>query len=293
MNFLGDSSLTGQIVDTQTTLPIRGAAIVIQSLEEEKVIAQTITDDNGEYLLLNLPSENVKVEITALHYHPESKVILLSNERTILNCDLTPLFLDPCRNGEKLDINCYLTEADGTRKKTITFTEIGPRSTVQKTLTNGQILNMQKITALIKGFVVVEVETSKGTCKSTPIFFQRFEQFILYAPEGTGIDFTIDAFDCEADIICEENEQGIPTFQELTVSITLGQHITSYTPSIIEMKGTLIQPRSHYPSPTLPYASVQKTEALCINIKKVYDWTVRQRYFSLTLNRDSVSFYGE
>ncbi|WP_162595894.1 carboxypeptidase-like regulatory domain-containing protein [Bacillus sp. CGMCC 1.16541] len=300
MNFLGDSTLTGQIVDAQTKLPLVNASIFIRLFDQEAIIAQTTTDANGQYNFSRLPSsEHLIIEVTAPDYVTESEtLVLLSNKNHLLHYDLVPLFIDPCRNGEKLEIRCFLTDANGVQKKTITFTEIGRRSTIQMTLPNGEVTDVQKITALLRGFVVVEVVSEKGTCRSNPIPFQQLERFVLWAPEGTGINFSIDAYECEATIICEENEDGIPTFQELTVSISLCESLTSLASSVIEMKGNIIQPRTQtsellltsFLSSSSPPSS-QNRQAMSIRIKKMYDWVVRNHHLTLTLNRKNVSFH--
>lgn len=153
-------------------------------------------------------------------------------------------------------IRCFLTDDEGNRidqtvdNNALICQEIlqpNGRQPVHVTLPSGDTVTLQKVKALVKGHVVVQVVNANGhvVCESSPIPFATAQTFILCAPEGTTLDCHISFFECDASLICTDN------FSQLDVSITLCLEVQMEAEVKLEVEARYCQPREEILEATL------------------------------------------
>ncbi|AMX83265.1 hypothetical protein GS3922_05980 [Geobacillus subterraneus] len=166
-------------------------------------------------------------------------------QRTGTMCEfLTAQAMDP----QALTIRCFLTDAAGNPIDPVVdqdalicqeITQPNGRQPVNVTLPSGEIVTLQKVKALVKGHVVVQIVSPTGTviCQSSPIPFATAQTFILCAPEGTQLNCHISFFECDTSLVCTDN------FAQLDVSITLCLEVQMEADVKIEVEARFCQPR--------------------------------------------------
>jgi hypothetical protein len=159
-------------------------------------------------------------------------------------------------DAEEFSIRCFLTDDDGKRIEPVVDNDaficqeiIQPngRQPVNVTLPSGETVTLQKVKALVKGHVVVQVVNANGhiVCESKPIPFATAQTFILCAPEGTMLDCHISFFECDASLVCTDN------FSQLDVSITLCLEVQMEADVKIEVEARFCKPREEILEATL------------------------------------------
>ncbi|QOR85014.1 hypothetical protein IMZ17_04420 [Geobacillus stearothermophilus] len=160
-------------------------------------------------------------------------------------CDfLAAQNMDP----QNFAIRCFLTDAAGNPidpvvdQDALICQEImqpNGRQPVNVTLPSGETVTLQKVKALVKGHVVVQIVSPTGTviCQSAPIPFATAQTFILCAPEGTQLNCHISFFECDTSLVCTDN------FTQLDVSITLCLEVQVEADVKIEVEARFCQPR--------------------------------------------------
>jgi hypothetical protein len=158
---------------------------------------------------------------------------------------------DPCAvlGDSAFTVNCFVTDSlgnpvDPTVEGSLVCTEIiqpGGRLEITATLPDGETVTLQKVKALVKGFVVVEVSDLQGntTCTSDPIPFATAQTFFLCAPEGTELNCHVSFFECDANLMCTNG-----TFQQLDVSITICLDAQMEANVKLEIEGKFCSPRA-------------------------------------------------
>ncbi|RAK15349.1 hypothetical protein B0I26_12241 [Anoxybacillus vitaminiphilus] len=159
-------------------------------------------------------------------------------------------------NPEDFTIRCFLTDEDGHRIDPVVDNDalicqeiIQPdgRQPVRITLPSGEKVTLQKVKALVKGHVVVQILDANGhvVCESKAIPFATAQTFILCAPEGTMLDCHISFFECDASLVCTDN------FSQLDVSITLCLEVQMEADVKIEVEARFCKPREEILEATL------------------------------------------
>ncbi|KMY61023.1 hypothetical protein TGS27_1047 [Geobacillus stearothermophilus] len=168
-------------------------------------------------------------------------------------CDfLAAQNMDP----QNFAIRCFLTDAAGNPidpvvdQDALICQEImqpNGRQPVNVTLPSGETVTLQKVKALVKGHVVVQIVSPTGTviCQSAPIPFATAQTFILCAPEGTQLNCHISFFECDTSLVCTDN------FTQLDVSITLCLEVQVEADVKIEVEARFCQPREELAEATL------------------------------------------
>ncbi|OLO35869.1 hypothetical protein BTR23_16095 [Alkalihalophilus pseudofirmus] len=167
---------------------------------------------------------------------------------------------DPCldlANMGAMSIKCILTDSlgnpvDPLEHGSILCTEIPQthgRHEVEITLPDGEVVTLQKVKVLKKGYFVVQVANAAGTLvyTSKPQHFAVAEKFFLCAPEGTHLQCEITDFECDAHLICGEDEAGDPVFQQIDVSINMCQNVQMEALVKLEITAGFCQPRQELP----------------------------------------------
>ncbi|WP_010283308.1 BMQ_0737 family morphogenetic spore coat protein [Bacillus timonensis] len=164
-----------------------------------------------------------------------------------------------CRFLEKQDedftVNCFLSDDKGRRidpredEEFFTCKEITPargRTPVTVTLPNGDTVTLQRVKALVKGFVAIQIVNENGevVCSSTGIPFATVQNFLLCAPDGTELDCHVSFFECDANLICAED------FQQLDVSLTLCLEVQIEADVKLEIEAKFCHPREEILEPT-------------------------------------------
>ncbi|MDE5412685.1 hypothetical protein [Alkalihalobacterium chitinilyticum] len=168
--------------------------------------------------------------------------------------------VDPCAELAemgKLSIECILTDAHGNPVNPLApgaiickeITQPHGRQDVNITLPDGEVLTLQRVKVLKKGYYILQIRNASGTvvCTSAPQSFAVAEKFFLCAPEGTFLQCEITDFECDVNLICEEDEEGDPTFQQIDVSINMCQNIQMEAIVKLEIEAEFCQPRSEVP----------------------------------------------
>jgi len=157
---------------------------------------------------------------------------------------LTAQTMDP----HDFTIRCFLTDAAGNPIDPVVdqdalicqeITQPNGRQPVNVTLPSGETVTLQKVKALVKGHVVVQIVSPAGMviCQSSPIPFATAQTFILCAPEGTQLNCHISFFECDTSLVCTNN------FAQLDVSITLCLEVQMEADVKIEVEARFCQPR--------------------------------------------------
>lgn len=154
-------------------------------------------------------------------------------------------------------VNCYVTDSEGNpvnplKEGSLTCMEIaqpGGRHNITATLPSGDTITLQKVKALVKGYVVVEVSDLQGnnTCTSEPIPFATAQTFFLCAPQGTDLHCHVSFFECDANLICDGHD-----FQQLDVSITFCLDVQMEAYVKVEIEGSLCGPRQELAAGVCP-----------------------------------------
>jgi len=151
-------------------------------------------------------------------------------------------------NADELTIRCFLADEEGNRIDPVVdnnalicqeIIQSNGRQPVKVTLPSGEKVTLQKVKALVKGHVVVQILNGNGTvvCQSDAIPFATAQTFILCAPEGTTLDCHISFFECDASLVCTDN------FTQLDVSITLCLEVQMEADVKIEVEARYCKPR--------------------------------------------------
>ncbi|WP_246366971.1 hypothetical protein [Paraliobacillus salinarum] len=186
------------------------------------------------------------------------------------------------------------------------------REDVIVTLPSGEEVLLQKVVIQKSGYIVIKVSNGMDTCLSDPIPFNKTENLLLCAPEGTDVECKITAFDCSAIIQCRNNN-----YRSVEINLDICQSIQSVTDTTIEVDEELCKLREkisakhcnersittncyHLNQPNqnmLPVVSEEfkdkdctNREKVCINVPKVYDWVIRQSTITLRKSAEQVPF---
>ncbi|WP_245712560.1 hypothetical protein [Anaerobacillus alkalilacustris] len=163
-------------------------------------------------------------------------------------------FLNPCvelANGGALTVHCIITDENGNpvaplAPNSILCTEIpqiGGRQNVNFDFPNGDTVTLQKVKVLKKGYFVVRVSNARGkSITSVPQPFAVAEKFYLCAPSGTILQCEISEIECDADIICDNNE-----FIQIDVSINMCQNVQTEATVKLEITADFCHPRQEIP----------------------------------------------
>jgi hypothetical protein len=170
---------------------------------------------------------------------------------------------DPCAllsttaSPDQFIVECFPTDEFGNEidplvPGAILCTEIPQpegRSTGTFTLPTGEIITLQKVKVLKKGFVVVRVTNPQGQqCQTLPIPFAVAEKFFLCAPPGTFLQCEITDFECDANLICRAGASpGTFTFQQLDISINMCQNVQMEALVKLEITAEFCAPRPDLP----------------------------------------------
>ncbi|MCH1626253.1 hypothetical protein [Fredinandcohnia quinoae] len=158
--------------------------------------------------------------------------------------------------GNDFSVSCFLSNEKGERidprdEEEMAFMckEIVPgsgRQDVNVTLPNGDTVVLQRVKALVKGFVAVEIESANGDviCTTKGIPFATVQNFLLCAPEGTTLDCHVSFFECDANLICAED------FQQLDVALTLCLEVQIEADVKLEIEAKFCHPRDEILEPT-------------------------------------------
>ncbi|OLO35868.1 hypothetical protein BTR23_16090 [Alkalihalophilus pseudofirmus] len=168
--------------------------------------------------------------------------------------------VDPCAalaDMGALTIECILTDSEGNPVNPLTpgailckeIPQHHGRQDVELTLHNGEIITLQRVKVLKKGYYIVQIKNAAGTivCTSDPQHFAVAEKFFLCAPEGTYLQCEITDFECDVNLICKEDEEGDPVFQQIDVSINMCQNIQMEAIVKLEISADFCQPRPEVP----------------------------------------------
>ncbi|WP_227939408.1 hypothetical protein [Alkalihalobacillus deserti] len=117
------------------------------------------------------------------------------------------------------------------------------RQPVTVTLPTGETVTLEKVKVLVKGLVQVVIRDANEQiiCKTEPIQFATAQTFFLCAPEGTEVQCHITYFQCDADVICDDN------FQQLDISILLCLDVQMEAPVKLEIEAAICKPRQELP----------------------------------------------
>lgn len=156
--------------------------------------------------------------------------------------------------GDDFTVNCFLSDEDGRRidprmdSYDFTCKEIVPsngRTPVTVTLPNGDTVTLQRVKALVKGFVAVQILNDYGEviCSSKGIPFATVQNFLLCAPDGTDLECHVSFFECDANLICAQD------FQQLDVSLTLCLEVQVEADVKLEIEAKFCHPRDEILEP--------------------------------------------
>jgi len=160
------------------------------------------------------------------------------------------------KHGGDFSVNCFLSDDKGNRidpkddeQEFFFCKEILPssgRPPVTVTLPNGDDVTLQRVKALVKGWVAVQIEDETGDviCHSEGIPFATVQNFLLCAPEGTDLDCHVSFFECDASLICADN------FAQLDVSLTLCLEVQMEADVKLEIEAKHCHPRDEIIEPT-------------------------------------------
>lgn len=158
-------------------------------------------------------------------------------------------------------VDCFLSDEQGRpldplEEGAICCVEIsqpGGRQDVQVTLPSGQVVTLQKVKVLKKGFVTVVLKVLPALCTTPTICcvtqpFQVAEKFFLCAPHGTFLQCHITDFECDAQLIFfpGTGTGGADEFQ-LDISINMCQDIQMEALVKLEVMANFCQPRLELP----------------------------------------------
>ncbi|WP_088103454.1 hypothetical protein [Halalkalibacter urbisdiaboli] len=118
------------------------------------------------------------------------------------------------------------------------------RQQVNVTLPSGETVTLEKVKVLVKGLVQVTIRDNNGNviCRTDDIQFATAQTFFLCAPEGTEVDCHITYFQCDADVICDEN------FQQLDISILICLDVQMEANVKLEVEAAICRPRQELPA---------------------------------------------
>ncbi|WP_158598239.1 BMQ_0737 family morphogenetic spore coat protein [Falsibacillus albus] len=235
------------------------------------------------------------------------------------------MVLDPCQLNGPLETTCFLSDESGQRLDPLSDNAIiceeivqqNGRKNVSILLPTGETVDLQKVFVLKRGFIVVEISGSNGSCTTAPIPFAIEEEIILCAPEGTELQCEVTKFNCFSNVICDANQM----LRELNVFIEICQSIKMTADVVIDVNASFCAPREQITRtcrsfsipPQCPdifnqdHVDIQKEsakpelknevavpirqlESLCVNTEKVYDWVTLQAKKKISLNRNQIIF---
>ncbi|MDE5412686.1 hypothetical protein [Alkalihalobacterium chitinilyticum] len=189
-----------------------------------------------------------------------------TGEKGLKQLNFNGKYLDPCAELDgmgALSINCIVTDSAGhpvdpLKHGSILCTEIPQthgRQEVEITLPDGEVVTLQKVKVLKKGYFVVQVTNAAGTVvyTSAPQHFAVAEKFFLCAPEGTYLQCEITDFECDAHLICDKDDKGDSEFQQIDVSINMCQNIQMEALVKLEITADFCQPRQELPFECPPH----------------------------------------
>ena len=84
-SIIAQNQVTGTIIDLENGLPLPAAEILV--LDQN---TGTVSDENGEYMLNNLPNGEIKLQYSYLGYKTIVKTIFLKNCSQTINIELEP-----------------------------------------------------------------------------------------------------------------------------------------------------------------------------------------------------------
>ncbi|CQR48056.1 hypothetical protein BN1058_02398 [Paraliobacillus sp. PM-2] len=188
------------------------------------------------------------------------------------------------------------------------------RKNVPVILPSGEEIVLQKVIIQKSGYIVVKVSNGRNTCFSDPIPFNKTEDILLCAPEGTTVDCRITDFECSATINCQNS-----IYKSVQVNLDICQSIQAVANATIKVDERFCQPRDQISqnrcgTPSIPSncnvlehhnkennsQNIQKPtnedckenqpEKICINVPKVYDWTIQQTTINIRKSAAEVPF---
>ena len=165
------------------------------------------------------------------HFHPNDDC----NLNSIKDIKKTICYLSDCHgNPISLNSGCLIT------CKELTCSE--DRANVHVNNERGETILLQRVDLLKQGFVCVQFVNHKGEICLKCIFpFSEVETVILCAPHGTEINCEIIDVDCRAHVIPSFHNN--PHCIEIVIILSICQSIKSVEEVIIELKGTICNPR--------------------------------------------------
>jgi hypothetical protein len=159
---------------------------------------------------------------------------------------------DPCKSlGRHTVTRCFLSDSEGNPIDSLASPAVEIKEIVQpdgrlnvtSTLPNGDRVTLQKVKVLVKGFFVIEVSDAQGdVCLSDPQPFAVAQTFFLCAPPGTEVVGDITFFECDAHLICDDDD-----FQQLDVSLTFCLDVQMEATVKVEVEGRFCRPRQELP----------------------------------------------
>ncbi|WP_175428367.1 DUF3992 domain-containing protein [Bacillus solimangrovi] len=117
------------------------------------------------------------------------------------------------------------------------------RENINITLPDGDIVTLQIVELLIRGFIVIEIvdDNGKKQCPC-PIPFNSIEQVVLCAPIGTKVDCEITDFTCRAILVPTKAKEDT-ICHEVIISISICENIQSIAKVKIELDGAICKQR--------------------------------------------------
>lgn len=155
--------------------------------------------------------------------------------------------------GSQVTAECILTDENGNpvaplAPGSISCTEIrqvNGRKNVNVILPTGKTVTLQKVIISKQGYFVVRISNTLGeSCTSSPQPFSVCEEFLLCAPEGTFLNCEIIGFECNACFVCQPDDAGNPSFQQIDISINICQNIQMVNNVTVVIEANFCQPRS-------------------------------------------------
>ncbi|AUJ23805.1 S-Ena type endospore appendage [Virgibacillus dokdonensis] len=145
-------------------------------------------------------------------------------------------------------INCFLSDHKGTplkiKEEAISCMEHSNPSKRRdiEVVLNGQIVKLQEVEMLIKGFITVEFLNERGIRDRWFVFpFWEVETFYLCAPKGTDISCIVSKMECKAEYI--SHEQNCKCCMGIGICIMICLNIYAFSDVTLELLGKECKPR--------------------------------------------------
>ncbi|RFA35840.1 hypothetical protein CAI16_07255 [Virgibacillus dokdonensis] len=151
---------------------------------------------------------------------------------------------------EYKEIRCFLSDHQGnplepTKNGSICCMEQSNPADRRSTeiMMNGNVITLQEIAILIKGFITVQFINNQGQVCGTYVYpFWEIETFYLCAPIGTDVYCNVSKFHCKAEFV--PHLEKCKCCINLSISISVCLSIYSSTNVTVELLGNECTPRS-------------------------------------------------